>query len=159
MLKLAALLLLLGNTYAACHCPTGASCDNGTVVNADGYWADPDELHFHKCVPHRCRADFRCERGYSGRLCAAVDRDFYAVSRFGPYACPSSNGGRALVATSGLLLVVLAFVLLNQLVLPKHPSLQICFHGLQTVALLRKITYDRDFGQGSRAGGAVRRGA
>ncbi len=67
---------------------------------------------------------------------------------------------RALVATSGLLLVVLAFVLLNQLVLPKHPSLQIgCFHAAQTVALLRKITYDRDFGQGSRAGGAVRRGA
>ena len=43
---------------------------------------------------------------------------------------------------------MLAFVLLNQLVLPKHPSLQICFHAAQTVALLRKITYDRDFGQG-----------
>ena len=92
-------------------------------------------------------------------MCARVSDGYYEVSRFGPYACPSSNGGRALVATSGLLLVVLAFVLLNQLVLPKHPSLQICFHGLQTVALLRKITYDRDFGQGSRAGGAVRRGA
>ena len=45
--------------------------------------------------------------------------------------------------------MVLAFVLLNQLVLPKHPSLQICFHAVQTVALLRKITYDRDFGQGN----------
>ena len=148
MLKHAA--LLLGSAAATCHCPTGASCDNGTVVNADGYWADPDALHeFHKCVPHRCRANFRCARGYSGRMCARVDGDYYAVSRFGPYACPSSNGGRALVATSGLLLVVLAFVLLNQLVLPKHPSLQICFMPAQTVALLRKITYDRDFGQGN----------
>ena len=153
--------LLLGTAAATCHCPTGAACDNGTVVNADGYWADPDAQDaFHKCVPHRCRANFRCERGYSGRLCARVDTDYYAVSRFGPYACPSSKAGRALVATSGLLLVVLAFVLLNQLVLPKHPSLQIgFFHAAQTVALLRKITYDRDFGQSSRAGGAVRRGA
>ena len=140
MLKLAALLLLLGNTYATCHCPTGASCDNGTVVNADDYWADPDAPdEFRKCVPHRCRADFRCERGYSGRLCAAIDRDFYAVSRFGPYACPSTKGGRALVATSGLLLVVLAFVLLNQLVLPKHPSLQICFHAAQTATFCVEI--------------------
>ena len=154
------LLLLLSSAKATCHCPTGATCDgNGTVANRDGYWADPDELHFHKCVPHRCRAHFRCERGYSGRFCARVDEDYYEVSRFGPYACPSSIAGRALVATAGLLIVVLAFVLLNQLVLPKHPSLQICFHATQTVALLRKITYDRDFGQGSRAGGAVRRGA
>ncbi len=151
MLKRAALagLLLLGTAAATCHCPTGASCDNGTVVNLDDYWADPDALHFHKCVPHRCRANFRCERGYSGRLCATVHGDYYEVSRFGPYACPSTSAGRALVATSGLLLVVLAFVLLNQLVLPKHPSLQICFHAAQTVALLRKITYDRDFGQGN----------
>jgi len=159
MLTRVALLLLLGNTYATCHCPTGAACDNnGTVVNLDDYWADPDDPHeFKKCVPHRCRADFQCERGYSGRMCARVSDGYYEVSRFGPYACPSTKAGRALVATSGLLLVVLAFVLLNQLVLPKHPSLQIgFFHAAQTVALLRKITYDRDFGQGSRAGGAAR---
>ena len=160
MLKHAALTgLLFGSAKATCHCPTGAACGNGTVANLDGYWGEAGATTFHKCVPHRCRANFRCARGYSGRMCARVDGDYYAVSRFGPYACPSSQAGRALVATSGLLLVVLAFVLLNQLVLPKHPSLQICFHGLQTVALLRKITYDRDFGQGSRAGGAVRRGA
>ena len=162
MLTRVALLLLLGNTYATCYCPTGAACDNnGTVVNLDDYWADPDDPHeFKKCVPHRCRADFQCERGYSGRMCARVSDGYYEVSRFGPYVCPSTKAGRALVATSGLLLVVLAFVLLNQLVLPKHPSLQIgFFHAAQTVALLRKITYDRDFGQGSRAGGAVRRGA
>ena len=148
MLKRAA--LLLGTAAATCHCPTGAACDgNGTVANRDGYWADPDAPdEFKKCVPHRCLSNYRCARGYAGRMCASVERDFYAVSRFGPYACPSSNGGRALVATSCLLLVVLAFVLLNQLVLPKHPSLQICFHAAQTVALLRKITYDRDFGQG-----------
>ena len=161
MLKPGALLLLLGSAKATCHCPTGAACDgNGTVVNTDGYWGEEaGATTFHKCVPHRCRADFRCERGYSGRMCARVSDGYYEVSRFGPYACPSTKAGRALVATSGLLLVVLAFVLLNQLVLPKHPSLQICFHAAQTVALLRKITYDRDFGQGSRAGGAVRRGA
>ena len=162
MLKHAALagLLLLGTAAATCHCPTGAACNNGTVVNLDDYWADPSKPHeLKKCVPHRCRANFRCERGYSGRLCARVDEDYFQVSRFGPYACPSTSAGRALVATSGLLLVVLAFVLLNQLVLPKHPSLQICFHAAQSVALLRKITYDRDFGQGSRAGGAARRGA
>ena len=90
MLKLAALLLLLGNTYATCHCPEGAACDgNGTVANRDGYWADPDEPNtLHKCVPHRCRANYRCDRGYSGRLCARVDKDYYAVSRFGPYALP-----------------------------------------------------------------------
>jgi len=150
MLKHAALAgLLLGTAAATCHCPTGAACDNGTVVNADGYWGEAGATTFHKCVPHRCRAHFQCERGYSGRMCASVERDFYQVSRFGPYACPSSNGGRALIATSGLLLIVLAFVLLNQLVLPKHPSLQLCFHAAQTVALLRKITYDRDFGQGN----------
>ena len=68
----------------------------------------------------------------------AVAADYYEVSRFGPYACPSSNGGRALVATSGLLLVVLAFVLLNQLVLPKHPSLQICLKAAQTVGFAKE---------------------
>ena len=143
MLTRVALLLLLGNTYATCHCPTGASCDNGTVVNADGYWTDPDDPHeFRKCVPHRCRANFRCARGYSGRMCERVAADYYEVSRFGPYACPSSNGGRALVATSGLLLVVLAFVLLNQMVLPKHPSLLICFHAAQTVAFCVEVNQE-----------------
>ena len=34
---------------------------------------------------------------------------------------------------------MLAFVLLNQLVLPKHPSLQICFHAAQTVAFCVEI--------------------
>ena len=159
MLKPGALLLLLGSAKATCHCPTGATCANGTVVNLDGYWGEAGGTTFHKCVPHRCLSNYRCERGYSGRMCARVDEDYFEVSRFGPYACPSTSAGRALVATSGLLLVVLAFVLLNQLVLPKHPSLQICFHAAQSVALLRKITYDRDFGQGSRAGGAARRGA
>ena len=109
MLKRAA--LLLGTAAATCHCPTGAACDNGTVANRDGYWADPNAPdEFRKCVPHRCRADFRCARGYSGRMCARVAADYYEVSRFGPYACPSSNGGRALVATSGLLLVVLSLI-------------------------------------------------
>ena len=141
MLKPGALLLLLGSAKATCHCPTGAACDgNGTVVNTDGYWGEEaGATTFHKCVPHRCLSNYRCERGYSGRMCARVGGDFYAVSRFGPYACPSSNGGRALVATSGLLLVVLAFVLLNQLVLPKHPSLQICFHAAQSVAFCVEI--------------------
>ena len=85
MLTRVALLLLLGNTYATCHCPTGAACDdNGTVANLDDYWPDPSKPDtLHKCVPHRCRADFRCERGYSGRMCARVGFSASSAERLG----------------------------------------------------------------------------
>ena len=120
-----------GTAAATCHCPTGASCDNGTVVNRRRLLGRRRmQLTTSKSA---CRTAAARTSGASGATLAACARaspgTTTQVSRFGPYACPSSNGGRALVATSGLLLVVLAFVLLNQLVLPKHPSLQICFHA------------------------------
>ena len=83
MLKHAALTgLLFGSAKATCHCPTGASCDNGTVVNRDDYWADPDELHFHKCVPPAASL-IPVRAGLFSRMCA-VHGDPTRPSRFGP---------------------------------------------------------------------------
>ena len=72
------------------------------------------------------------------------------VAFLGPTPARQTNGGRALVATSGLLLVVLAFVLLESAGAPEAPlPADMLPRAAQTVALLRKITYDRDFGQGN----------
>ena len=65
-----------------------------------------------------------------------------------PLRLPINECGTSTRSCPGLLLSSAHLRALESAVLPKHPSLQICFHAAQTVALLRKITYDRDFGQG-----------
>ncbi|KNC55284.1 uncharacterized protein AMSG_10925 [Thecamonas trahens ATCC 50062] len=74
-----------GNDNVACvECPEGASCAGGRAqpVARPGYFPTADPGVFLEC-PNRAAcpggAPFVCAQGYTGRLCGACDRGYYAL--------------------------------------------------------------------------------
>lgn len=131
---------------ACVSCPVGATCAGYTdgeqqiPVSKANYWGDPENPErFLECQPGSCKANYECEAGHSGRVCAQPENGFFSIGRQWYAECPATKAGRVLLIMGGSAAVVLFWCSLRTWCFSNLDALGIVLGFLQAFYILARM--------------------
>eukprot|EP00736_Rhodelphis_marinus_P005533 Rmarinus@m.1106 len=120
-------------------CPEGATCAGKTDIprSESRYWGDPlYPTEFFPCQhPERCLSNFRCKNGTTGVLCNECESDWSEVGTR-CIECPDSIVNRTLLTLSGMTLVLLFWVAINQTFANRFDAADIFLLFIQVTSII-----------------------
>lgn len=136
-------------TGEACQdCPGGGVCTGNTALPypATGFWGNSsDPLKFYKCHPSQnCEGgeNFTCQIGFAGNLCEGSAPKYFSFGNGLRFKCPGTSSGRWLLSLAIILLVLLAFVIINNYLVANFDSMDIFLDSIQRLAIVSQFQMD-----------------